>query len=174
MENNYCTVPTVSALHAMQNHEENEYVYCEENEKFYSWQNNEWKELVIGLDGQGVSMNLYELNQSIINQLPVMDNATISQKANLIEELHQNTKNIHYMLLCKEYNYYTIFECDSMLSLPTFSGAVCDIVSKIGEVYSIELTENKDAIEAWIKPDGEETAMVFYLFAYDAGVVYYG
>ena len=82
--------------------------------------------------------------------------------------------NIHYMLLCKDYNYYTIFESDTMTSIPNFSAAVCEIISKLGKVMSIELTETEDAVEIWIIPEGEESAFAFYLFPYDAGVVYYG
>lgn len=103
-----------------------------------------------------------------------MTTGDIAFKMTVIEDLHKASMNTHYMLLCKEYNYYTIFECDSMLNMPTFGAAVCEIVSNIGEVYSIDPTENKDAVEIWIKPEGEENAMAFYLFPYDAGVVYYG
>lgn len=103
-----------------------------------------------------------------------MTTSDIALKMTIFEDLHRTSMNTHYMLLCKEYNYYTIFECDSMLNMPTFGAAVCEIVSNIGEVYSIDLTENEDAIEIWIKPEGKESPMAFYLFPYDSGVVYYG
>lgn len=103
-----------------------------------------------------------------------MTTSDIARKMIVIEDLHKASMNIHYMLLCKEYNYYTIFESDSMLNMPTLGAAVCEIISNIGDVYSIGPTENKDAIEIWIKPEGKEDAMAFYLFPYDAGVVYYG
>lgn len=119
-------------------------------------------------------MNLYELNKTVVNQLPILTKADISTKMKTIEELHQATMNSHYMLLCKEYNYYTIFECDPMMSLPTFGAAVCEIISNLGDVYDIDWAADHGAIEIWIKPDGEESALAFYLFAYDAGVVYYG
>lgn len=173
MIQSYCTVPTISALSALQNHIEGECVFCEEDNKLYSWQENDgWGP--IDLENKGISLNLYELNKTVVSQLPTMTMSDISSKMSIFEDLHKTARNTHYMLLCKEYSYYTIFECDSMLSIPTFGAAVCEIVSKIGEVFSIELTENKDAIEIWIKPEEEENAMVFYLFPYDAGVVYYG
>ena len=77
------------------------------------------------------------------------------------------------MLLCKDYGYYTIFK-RLPENLPSFSDTVVEIISEIGEVKSIEFTEKQDAIEIWIQPTGEEEAYVFYLFPYDAGVVYYG
>lgn len=125
------------------------------------------------MKNEGISLNLYDLNKSIINQLTPLTNSEIASKMDIINKLHNTAMNKHYMLLCKDYNYYTIFECDSMLNMPTFSAAVCEIVSNIGEVFSIEPTED-GAIEIWARPDGEESALAFYLFAYDAGVVYYG
>ena len=77
------------------------------------------------------------------------------------------------MLLCRDFNYYTIFNYDSMLSFPDFSSAVCTIITELGDVYSIDLLED-GAMEIWIKPTGEESPYAFYLFPYDAGVVYYG
>lgn len=173
MAENYTTVANLSALYALQNHIEGEYVYCEEDSKVYIWQEDTgW--CPIDFEGKGITMNLYELNKSIVNQLPVMTNSDIAAKIDMFEELHKTTANDNYMLLCKEYDYYTIFESDCMLNMPSFGAAVCEIVSHIGDVYSIEFTANNTGIEIWIKPTGEESALVFYLFPYDAGVVYYG
>lgn len=169
----YCIVPTKQALYALQNHEEGECIFCQEDNKIYTWQENDgWGP--VKFENEGITMNLYDLNKSIMNQLPVMSKADISNKMKTFEDLHNKFMNTHYMLLCKEYNYYTIFECDTTLSLPTFGGAVCEIISNVGEVFSIESTEDNNAAEIWIKPDGEESALAFYLFPYDAGVIYYG
>lgn len=166
-------VSTKSELYALQNHTEGECIYCEEDGKVYSWQEPEgWGP--IQFENKGISMNLYDLNKSIISQLETMINNEIGTKMKLFDELHNNSQNDHYMLLCKDYNYYTIFEYDSMLSLPTFGALVCEIISNIGNVKSIEFTETKDAIEIWIQPEEIEEVLVFYLFPYDAGVVYYG
>lgn len=170
---NYLIVPSISALHALQNHTEGECVYCEEDSKIYSWQENVgWEP--INFENKGISMNLYELNKNIVNQLKPMTNNDITKKMDLFKSLQLKHMNIHYMLLCKDYNYYTIFESDPMTSIPNFSVAVCDIISKLGKVMSIETTETEDAVEIWIIPEGEENAFAFYLFPYDAGVVYYG
>lgn len=173
MNQSYCIVPTISALNALQNHIEGECVFCEEDNKIYSWQENDgWGP--IDIENKGISLNLYELNKTVVSQLPIMTTSDIACKMTIIEDLHKASKNTHYMLLCKEYNYYTIFESDSVLNMPTFGAAVCEVISNLGDVYSIELADSKEAIEIWIKPEGEENAMAFYLFPYDAGVVYYG
>ena len=173
MDKTHCIVPTLSALQALQNHTEGEYVFCEEDGKIYSWQKDDgWSP--IDVQNKGISMNLYELNKTIINQLPPLTSSEIAVRMDVIHKLHNENMNNHYMLLCKEYNYYTIFESDTMLNIPTFGAAVCEIISNIGDVFSIDATEDGTAIEIWIKPDEQESAFVFYLFPYDAGVVYYG
>ena len=164
-------IKKLKTLNALQNHDENEIIFCEENEKYYTWQENDgWQEVQI--NGNGVSMNLYELNKSIVNQLTPLTISEILDKAQIIEDMHNTVRNIHYMLLCKEYNYYTIFEADDN-PIVTLKVAVCDILEELGNIYSIE-DKGDGAIELWIKPFNEEEPFVFYFFPYDKGVVYYG
>jgi hypothetical protein len=119
-----------------------------------------------------VELNLYDLNKSVINQLEPMTPDEIIDNLNLIEEYYHKSKNNFHMLLCKDYNYYTIFAFDDIITIE-FTATVYDIIVSLGAVYSIENTED-GAIEIWIKPEGEEMPYAFYLFPYDAGVVYYG
>ena len=164
-------IKKLKTLNALQNHDENEIIFCEENEKYYTWQENDgWQEVQI--NGNGVSMNLYELNKSIVNQLTPLTISEILDKAQIIEDMHNTVRNIHYMLLCKEYNYYTIFEADDN-PIVTLKVAVCDILEELGDIYSIE-DKGDGAIELWIKPFNKEEPFVFYFFPYDKGVVYYG
>lgn len=164
-------VKTLSILNSMQNNnEENEVAYCEENKKYYTWKNNKWQETKIKNDG--IKMNLYDLNKSIVGQLTPLTKEQIYQKGQIIENMHSTNNNIHYMLLCKEYNYYTIFENNTDTDI-TFRSTVCDIINELGYVYSIEC-KDEVAVELWIKPLDKEEPLVFYLFPYDQGVVYYG
>ena len=119
-----------------------------------------------------IELNLYDLNKSVINQLESMTLDEIIDKLNIIGEYYHKSNNSFHMLLCKDYNYYTIFAPDDIVILD-FIAAVYDIIVNLGAVYSIENTED-GAIEIWIKPEGEEMPYAFYLFPYDAGVVYYG
>lgn len=167
-------VPTLSALYALQNHVEGECVYCEEDQQLYVWQENDgWQPVKVNNE-DGISMNLYDLNKTIIAQLNPLGFDDIAAKITILDDYCNKSGNTHYMLLSKEYNYYTIFEYDNMLSMPSFGAAVCEITSNLGDIYSIELTEDQGAIELWIKPEDLEEPIVFYLFAYDSGVVYYG
>ena len=119
-----------------------------------------------------VELNLYALNKSVINQLEPMTPDEIIDNLNLIEEYYHKSDNSFHMLLCKDYNYYTIFAPNDIITIE-FTATVYDIIVGLGAVYSIENTED-GAIEIWIKPEGEEMPYAFYLFPYDAGVVYYG
>ena len=119
-----------------------------------------------------IELNLYDLNKSVINQLEPMTPDEIIDNLNLIEEYYHKSDNSFHMLLCKDYNYYTIFAPDDIITIE-FTATVYDIIVNIGTIYSIENTED-GAIEIWIKPEGEEMPYAFYLFPYDAGVVYYG
>lgn len=119
-----------------------------------------------------IELNLYDLNKSVINQLEPMTLDEIIDSLSLVKEYYHNSENSFHMLLCKDYNYYTIFAPDDNVILD-FMTVVYDIIVNLGAVYSIENTED-GAIEIWIKPEGEEMPYAFYLFPYDAGVVYYG
>ena len=77
------------------------------------------------------------------------------------------------MLLCKDYNYYTLFESESILR-KSFVDMVIETICPLGNIYSIEFTEDQGALEIWIKPEDEAMPLAFYLFPYDIGVVYYG
>ena len=78
------------------------------------------------------------------------------------------------MLLCKDFNYYTIFGFSVMTSFNSLAEALYTILIELGEVYSIEFDNKNRSVEIWIKPTGEELPLVFYLFPYDKGMVYYG
>ena len=149
-----------------------EIAYSKEEQKFYVYTGNRiWTEIKIDKD-TGLKLNLYDLNKSIISQLKPLEKAEIFGKAQSIRGLRHNSKNKHYMLLCKDYNYYTIFEEKENDEFYNLSDAVLTIAFELGGIYSIEETGD-GAVEIWIKPTGEEEPYAFYLFPYDAGVVYY-
>lgn len=78
--------------------------------------------------------------------------------------------NNHFMLLSNEYHYYTLFEKHPDAEL-SFVDSILDIIQDLGKVYSID--EVNDGIEFWIKPINCAEPIIFMLFPYDRGVVYY-
>lgn len=172
MSTKYLVVQNKAQLFALQNHEPGEMALCSDTNEIYCWdEKTGWS--LINVEGKGLELNLYDLNKNIIEQLNPLTTNEVSMKMGLINEYYQKANNTYHMLLCRDFNYYTIFNYDSMLTFPDFAGAVCTIITELGDVYSIELLED-GAMEIWIKPTGEESPYAFYLFPYDAGVVYYG
>lgn len=124
-----------------------------------------------------LNVNLYDLNKSIINQMPVMSNEDINDKIDLINKYYSKNRVSHHMLLCHDYHYYTVFEEDSDMPFPEFAGAVLDIIKDLGEVISIDKADdNYSTLEIWIKipKEKEKEVYAFYLFPYEQGVVFYG
>ena len=172
MSTKYLVVQNKAQLFALQNHEPGEMALCSDTNEIYCWdEETGWS--LINVEGKGLELNLYDLNKNIIEQLNPLTTNEVSMKMGLINEYYQKANNTYHMLLCRDFNYYTIFNYDSMLTFPDFAGAVCTIITELGDVYSIELLDD-GAMEIWIKPTGEESPYAFYLFPYDAGVVYYG
>ena len=173
MSTKYLVVQNKAQLFALQNHEPGEMALCSDTNEIYCWdEKTGWS--LINVEGKGLELNLYDLNKNIIEQLNPLTTNEVSMKMGLINEYYQKANNTYHMLLCRDFNYYTIFNYDSMLTFPDFAGAVCTIITELGDVYSIEIADNDSALEIWIRPEEQESALAFYLFPYDAGVVYYG
>ena len=165
-------VKNKSELFAIQNHEPGEMAMCIDTGEIYLWdEDHGWTQ--ISVDNKGFEMNLYDLNKNVISQLDPLTPGEITMKMSVFKDYYDKADNLYHMLLCKDFNYYTIFNYNSMPNTPDFSNMVCTVITELGEVYSIELLED-GAMEIWIRPAGEESPYAFYLFPYDAGVVYYG
>lgn len=157
--------------------------WCEEDKMYYEFEDGVWKNIksltpadeAIQEDNEinQPQVKLYELNKMLISQMKPLDKKVLNDKKQIIKKLRNITDNNHYMLLCKDYNYYTLFESESVLR-KSFEDMVIDIISNLGEVYSIDETADQVALEIWVKPEGETMPLAFYLFPYDQGVVYYG
>lgn len=129
------------------------------------------------IKGQGeINLPLYEVNQTLIGQLPAYTKEQIKELKDKINtwEMQYFQKN-YFMLLNREINYYTIFAFNSKENttneFQTLGDAVIDVLLEIG--YTIQSEEMiEDHYEIWGK--NEEGTYVFMLFPYDQGVVYYG
>lgn len=165
------SVKNKTMLNALQNHDDGEYVYVEEESKIYQYHDG-WQETKAG-DVIDTGMSLYELNQNVVSQMPTLDEYVLDVKETLIKSFIKETKNKYYMLLNNEWHYYTVFVV-GLLNPPKDSGPVQREITtclfKMGEVKSIELTEDNKAVEIWVTGD-DNKAHVFYLFPYDNGVI---
>jgi hypothetical protein len=117
------------------------------------------------------SIELYELNRSIIEQQGVLGADALAEKFELINTFAADTKNNFYMLYGREINYFTVFTKHEKWELETLALAVTECLANIGSVYSIELTAEKDAVEIWVKDIHQDLLTCMYLFPYDGGIV---
>lgn len=116
-----------------------------------------------------VNMSLYELNRSIVTQQGPMDDDTLNDILREVTNFLWSTENEFFMLYGKEINYFTIFRKGWKYE-DSFSTAFKDTLSNVGTIYSISLTEQKDAYEIWVKTQ-DDLVTCMYLFPYDSGIV---
>ena len=121
----------------------------------------------IKIEGEGLKMSLYDLNQNIIGQLP--DITDFTDKVALINEFQSNTNNKYYMLYSKDISYFTIMVIEKYGEMDSLGSAVIECLSNLGAVKSIDYTENRDAIEIWVNHNGE--IICAYFFPYDNGIL---
>lgn len=123
------------------------------------------------------SIELYELNRSIIEQQGIIDSEVIPDKMAMMKKFVEETENKFYMLYGKEIGYFTVFVRNMPAGTPydiaTIDLAVFECLSNVGPIYSIELTPN-NAIEIWVKDTEKDLLTCMYLFPYDEGIVRLG
>ena len=116
-------------------------------------------------------ITLYEMNKMLISQMPAWTKEQIADKGRKALESYYNCEVGHYMLLCKDKSYYTVFEWNESENTG-FIDATLEIICDLG--YIRDMGQNDDGVfEIWITPFKEEETYAFFLFPYDLGVVYY-
>lgn len=169
-------VDTLNDMNCLQNHPEDEVVYVTNEQKYFIWNDNKYEEY--HFKTSGVDINLYELNQQIVSQLEPLNQEQLFSTENIctLDAFQIKTDNKYYMFLCNELKSYTIFtkscKCKNQ-AVHSFSVEVLDLIAEYGSVYAIGLTDDKAAIEVWIKSEADDKPHAYYLFPYDAGVIYY-
>ena len=116
-----------------------------------------------------LQLNLYDLNKQIISQLPALKNEAIDEAIEKIKQYVKNMENTFYMLLCRDFNYYTLFHIVDYISEPDAASEIIACANDLGEVKIVEPNED-DAVEIWVHPVDSEP-VVMYLFGYDGGVI---
>ena len=125
---------------------------------------------------------LYDVNKNLVEQnVSELTTEEMQNKKNMIVDFIHQANNSYYMLLCNDRKDYTIFHRRLNPTLMQFCddlGEAEETLEKIlideclpnrGRTKSIELTENKDAIEIWISIDGE--SYCYYFFPYDTAII---
>ena len=95
-------------LFAVQNHEPGEMALCKDTNEIYIWdEEHGWS--LITAEEKGFEMNLYDLNKNVIGQLDPLTPGEITMKMSLFKDYYDKANNLYHMLLCRDFNYYTIF-----------------------------------------------------------------
>lgn len=138
-----------------------------ETKQFYRWQDG-W--IPVNLPKEvDMNLNLYDLNVQLVEQFKdITDKETLNTKAKQITEFMNKFQNQYYLLYGREIYYFTLFK--KVENTENAGDVVIECLGNVGAIKCIDLTETKDAIEAWVKtPEGKVTCL--YLFPYDMGVV---
>ena len=166
---NYIQVLNYNSLQAIQNHEIGEIAKVMDVDKYYIYTNKGWQEF----DEENPGITLYEINKLIISQLPTLNEESIKKAKQIIKDYVYNEEHEddYYMLLCHELKYFTVFVNDLECNTDeVIENVIIDCLNSVGEIKSIELTEDKEAIEIWIT-DPEGDTYVMYFFDYGRGIV---
>lgn len=168
-------IKNVFKLNQLEECNENDIAYVESEKKYYIYQNGVWGISNIKPPSNGnAEVSLYEVNKGFYTSQSPLTEEQLKEKEDIILSYHKEQKNDHYMLLCKELSYFTIFELDVRPEFSTLAKGVIDIMPEYGwKIYDIYKNENTDAIEIWIQDEHEEIHCMLF-FAYDRGVVTFG
>lgn len=159
-------VKTLEELHAIFEPEENEYAAVEEENGVYQYINGEWNPVKIS--GDGLKMTLADLNQSIMANLPALDERALAKGRKKILKFISNFYDRYYALISFEHHYITLFRAKQETSVAAILNEIFDTICRIGEVKDIS-NNGHGAIEIWIT-DGDRTNC-FLLFPYSQGVI---
>lgn len=110
--------------------------------------------------------NLYDFNKQIMETAPIQEKIQMMQT---VKNYFLSREHQYYMLLCHEKRNYTIFRLKNRFAAEKATEEFEVCVDNRGLLQSIDETEDKVALEIWIK-DAEGSAC-YYLFPYDEGVI---
>lgn len=120
------------------------------------------------------SMNLYDLNKNIMQNIPKEAIPTEEQIKEEISKFVATIDTNYFMLLGNEIKYYTIFEkTDSKDLLEGSAGLVQEVIwclQDLGEILSC--SQEPGALEFWVR-DAADEPQVLYFFDYSAGIIYF-
>ena len=158
------SVNTYSELLALKNHKEDEIILIKETEQYYVYKDNQWI-LYIPEENKETcpALTLYQLNKMIMTKFKTYSEEDILKSKKDIRKYVDDTNNFSYMLLCNDLRYYTVFIKDKIYE-EAIEDVLIECLNNLGEIKSIDFTNEKDAIEIWFYREDE--LYVSYFFTY--------
>ena len=158
-------IKTLNILKALQNVPDNETALVAEDKKVYIYQEGEWKEY--HPEDNAFKINLMELNQLLVSQLPDLDKQGLEKGKDLISDYVSAAPGPYYMLLSNELRYYTVFAM-STGDYPQLEDEVITCAQTLGSIKSINANDD-GVIEIWVFLG--EKSYPLYFFNYSEGVI---
>jgi hypothetical protein len=134
---------------------------------------NEWRQLtILSHNDESRKLNIYNLNKQFVSSLNLMETPEEKEKEKLISNWANGQGNF-FLLYGKEISYFTIFKKYQFpeYTQETLGEAVISCLEHLGDIYTIDINNENNSIEIWIKYNDEPTCL--YLFNWDEGVVNY-
>ena len=146
----------------------------EETHEAFEFKDGKWIPYLPTAKGKGPEISLYELNRSIIRQLPNYEISQMKEFINEFNQYHEKIHNRYYMLLSVETSYYTVFvnNQNETNDLKDLGSALLAVSLAIGPIVSHDVCE--DHIEIWFRNKDDNEVYCYMLFPYDGGVVPFG
>lgn len=147
--------------------EEDEIVMDRESKNLFIYKDGEWK--YISFQSTQPQMSLYELNKQLISQAPILSKEEIEKEVAKVGIWMKETSNTNFMLYGKEISYFSLFKREQLFYSIDLE-KICVALKAVGDVRSIEITEDRTGVEIWVlTKEGKNTCL--YLFPYDTGVI---
>lgn len=167
--NNIIKVKNTKFRDALMNKQYGEIVYCENENKYYIW-NDDWKEFnpEVKVNG-GVEIKYRDLMESAVQG---MEEISDKKMKDFKSEINKWANRQFYLLLNKTENYYTFFCRNTEETAQTFFDILLECIQSIGRLVYIEKSKEQPLYILWIKNSNNEVKD-YYLFDYTEGTVYF-
>lgn len=146
--------------------EENEIVQDRATKNLFIYRENHW--MLLEPKSLAPEMSLYELNKQLSKQQPSLSENQLDERIEVIKEWMIDKDNDSYMLYGKEISYFSLF---NRVYNDILTNRIKETLMTIGDIRSIDITEDNSGIEIWISTKSEQIETCLYLFPYDDGVI---
>jgi hypothetical protein len=147
--------------------QEGDFGYVPELNKSYKYTNGQWEEFAFN---SNIQLSMYDVNKQIVQQLPSISSDNLEKAKNTIKTFVDSTNGKYYMLLCKDISYFTVFNIVATANTD-ITNELLECAMEVGVIKSIEITEDKQALEIWVSDNETNNSYAMYFFNYTQGVV---
>lgn len=116
-------------------------------------------------------MTLYELNKAGYLSLPTLNELELYSYQQKVLKFINDKKAKYFMLLNHDIRYFTLFShINEDIDNKYVAKEVMDIARSLGDIKSIEVSDDENSIEFWIV-DYTGECNLYIFFNYDQGVI---